>query len=1011
EDTAAATEFQAQKKKYEELRVKNGGYLTFKQDIEWMKIQSAEDARKKKRKRDILKELEETGQAELGLFSDDTEPIKVVNEEDSDSDDQDDVENHPRKRRRPELPRKEPKRMTLREAELMSMNVALDATSDVPKKKNKGYQSSTRPSSPDSSKGKCRNKSKLSRSTMSSSSKVSKSKKKKGPRKGTEEARQWEQSVKQVSSLFTGDVFREQARQDAAEQPTFAATNKKDALKELIASVPLDDKRAARSDMSALLAATKDLDGHGSAKPKDGLWLVKGMKTALKPYQLMGTAFMRRRENAGEEPRGGLVADQMGLGKTLMMLANIINGRAPKGSPVKTTLLVASPNLLTQWAREIQAHTDEKLKLSVLRYGYGTRIESNRGHDILASHDIILTTYNEVMRSYPKNEPPAELQTAEEKQAWWKEKFEENRGVLHRMMFYRIVLDEAQVIKNHTSRTSIACRGLMAQHKWALSGTPILNNLTELYPYFKFLGVPHTGSFKIFKHNYCDASDPDNTERLLIRLSQFMIRRTHSDVLFGAPILKLPKATPLTHWCEFNQVERNVYDIVQKRFALTINGMSKKGELDKSYSNILVMLLRLRQMTAHILMLQFFMRDLLEREDIQRIREDAEPGPEPEHEPEDEQPREEYFSDGIDAQLNLLMGRDRNANANTNGHGHGNEDDLHEEPRTRGDPNSGNKFGKEYDYAPYLKSLTAGEHWNRIKEKSKCGSCGQSPPTDPWITGCHHIFCRGCLEEMQVVAAEDSLEHASCKLCGNIFTHSMRCRDVEDEDESLEFGLGPMTRSKAKKGGEERVRPDREDIKDNWISLGGRNVLPSAKTVAIKAQVLNWLQENPNVKIIIYTQFLAMIRILGKVCHEEDWGYCEYHGKQSFTARDRAISEFADNPEKILLASLRAGGLGLNLTMASRVIVIDPWWNHAAEQQAFCRVFRIGQHETTFMTRFCVKNTVDERLIQMQETKQEEIDSVMEDGGSTLSKLNIRDLMRLFGPVADDDNGKPFILV
>lgn len=72
--------------------------------------------------------------------------------------------------------------------------------------------------------------------------------------------------------------------------------------------------------------------------------------------------------------------------------------------------------------------------------------------------------------------------------------------------------------------------------------------------------------------------------------------------------------------------------------------------------------------------------------------------------------------------------------------------------------------------------------------------------------------------------------------------------------------------------------------------------------------------------------------------------------------------------------------------MASKVIMIDPWWNSASEQQAFCRVFRIGQKEETFMSRLCVKDTIDERLIEMQERKQKEIDEVMEDDGSKLSK-------------------------
>jgi SNF2 family DNA or RNA helicase len=110
-----------------------------------------------------------------------------------------------------------------------------------------------------------------------------------------------------------------------------------------------------------------------------------------------------------------------------------------------------------------------------MRYGAGNRLDSNRTFQILKSHDIILTTYTEVMRSYPKNEPPIECQTAEEKIEWWKQVYHKERGVLHRMEFHRIVLDEAQAIKSYSSRTSIACRALMAQHKWALSGTPILS--------------------------------------------------------------------------------------------------------------------------------------------------------------------------------------------------------------------------------------------------------------------------------------------------------------------------------------------------------------------------------------------------------------------------------------------------------------------------------------------------------------------------------------------------------
>lgn len=126
---------------------------------------------------------------------------------------------------------------------------------------------------------------------------------------------------------------------------------------------------------------------------------------------------------------------------------------------------------------------------------------------------------------------------------------------------------------------------------------------------------------------------------------------------------------------------------------------------------------------------------------------------------------------------------------------------------------------------------------------------------------------------------------------------------------------------------------------------------------------------------------------MGRACQDEGWAAEQYHGKMSLGARDKAIRNFADNSDiRIFLASMRCGGLGLNLTMASKVIIMDPWWNNAAEQQAFCRVFRIGQKEKTFMTRLCVSNTVDARLIKMQDKKQKEIDQVMEDDGSRVKK-------------------------
>ena len=147
------------------------------------------------------------------------------------------------------------------------------------------------------------------------------------------------------------------------------------------------------------------------------------------------------------------------------------------------------------------------------------------------------------------------------------------------------------------------------------------------------------------------------------------------------------------------------------------------------------------------------------------------------------------------------------------------------------------------------------------------------------------------------------------------------------------------------------------------------------------------------------------------------------------------IKEFREKDEMhIMIASLKCGGVGLNLTMATRVICIgnlqniltlgicmsrtnipfsDPWWNSPVEKQAFCRVYRIGQTQETFVTRIVVKETVDDKLLQMQQHKETVINDAIDDGKRT-GKLSVKDLMRLFGTLSDDtedEDGPEFIIV
>lgn len=292
---------------------------------------------------------------------------------------------------------------------------------------------------------------------------------------------------------------------------------------------------------------------------------------------------MHERETGNFQPLGGLQADVMGFGKTVMMIATIL-ANPPGPNDSKCTLIVCAPAILSQWMDEINTHVEEEFLPQVIRFQASTSMITFGKN----CANIILTTYQEVVRSYPRCSPPKNITTAEEKQSWWKTTYQTKRGLLHKMPFFRVVLDEAQTIKNYKSHTSLACRALMAKHRWALSGTPIYNTIDELYPYFKFLRVKHTGNFDEFKRRFCDLENVDSLRRLHVFLKQMMIRRTHKDKLFGAPIVSMPRNTQKTDLIKFNLVERAIYEAYQSKIIKTIKNDSRAGTLEKSYRNMLV---------------------------------------------------------------------------------------------------------------------------------------------------------------------------------------------------------------------------------------------------------------------------------------------------------------------------------------------------------------------------------------------------------------------------------------
>lgn len=176
----------------------------------------------------------------------------------------------------------------------------------------------------------------------------------------------------------------------------------------------------------------------------------------------------------------------------------------------------------------------------------------------------------------------------------------------------------------------------------------------------------------------------------------------------------------------------------------------------------------------------------------------------------------------------------------------------------------------------------------------------------------------------------------------------------------------------------------------------GRKVKESAKLDLLMEMLPELLEEGR--RILLFSQFTRMISIIEQELEKISIPYCKLTGQTK--NRDEAIEQFKSGLANVFLISLKAGGVGLNLTEADTVIVYDPWWNPAAESQAADRAHRIGQDKPVFVYKLITENTVEEKILAMQERKRALADSIYSGGKKDLAlNLNSEDLAALFEPL------------
>uniref|UniRef100_A0A8C0Y5L1 Transcription termination factor 2 n=1 Tax=Cyprinus carpio carpio TaxID=630221 RepID=A0A8C0Y5L1_CYPCA len=304
----------------------------------------------------------------------------------------------------------------------------------------------------------------------------------------------------------------------------------------------------------------------------------KGIKVELLPHQRRALAWLLWRET--QKPCGGILADDMGLGKTLTMISLILSQKkkdekleewiSKNDSTIvasQGTLIICPASLLHHWKKEIDKRVKSS-RLSVYLYHGPNR---QRSSSILAEHDVVITTYSLVSKEIPVQKEDAEKPSQDSDHA-------SDLPPLLRVAWARVILDEAHNIKNPKVQTSMAVCKLRARSRWAVTGTPIQNNLLDMYSLLKFLRCSPFDEYKLWKAQV-DNGSKRGGERLNILTRALLLRRTKDQLdATGKPLVSLPDRTCEVHRLKLSEDEQAVYDVVFAQSRSTLQNYLKRHE-------------------------------------------------------------------------------------------------------------------------------------------------------------------------------------------------------------------------------------------------------------------------------------------------------------------------------------------------------------------------------------------------------------------------------------------------
>jgi len=216
-------------------------------------------------------------------------------------------------------------------------------------------------------------------------------------------------------------------------------------------------------------------------------------------------------------------------------------------------------------------------------------------------------------------------------------------------------------------------------------------------------------------------------------------------------------------------------------------------------------------------------------------------------------------------------------------------------------------------------------------------------------------------------------------------------------------------------------KPDADDSDDSIVAIprnesafpkkshASAKLPPSSAKIRKIVELLTDIAERSGSqeKTIIFSQFTGMLDLVEPFLRHQRIKFSRIDGSLRPTERETAINKIKNDPATtVILISFKAGGVGLNLTCCNHVILVDLWWNPALEDQAFDRAHRLGQTRAVNIYKLVIENTVEDRILTLQEKKREVATVALSGGKLSKNKLDLNDLIALFKPSTghDDDD-------